>query len=126
MASEDIVPESGDATPTQQQQLLPDEERRLIKDIINKDHMAVGDQYYLVSGKWFGIWKDYVNYSGRAQDMEGSLSSSMELGSARPDEIDNSSLLDAKQELKQDLVEGDDYELLPEAAWTLLHSWYVS
>jgi hypothetical protein len=105
--------------------LLPEEERDIIKEIIMNDKMAVGLSYFLVSSAWWGIWKDYVNYTNRSQDVAGSLSSSLELGSNRPGEIDNSSLLDSKGELHSELVEGNEYELLPEKAWKHLHCWYV-
>jgi hypothetical protein len=37
--------------------------------------------------------------------------------------IDNSDILDSAQQLKPALLELDQYHLLPQAAWNLLHSW---
>ena len=48
---------------------------------------------------------------------------------ARPSEIDNSDLVVSEinkdvKNLKPNLVEGQDYILLYESTWKLLHSWY--
>lgn len=45
-----------------------------------------------------------------------------------PGEIDNTRLLesekDPKSDIKEGLLEGQDYELVHESLWQMLHSWF--
>lgn len=43
----------------------------------------------------------------------------------RPGEIDNSALVALCGAVKTSVVEKDDFVVLGEDAWTLLHKWYV-
>ena len=92
------------------------EEAKQIKDVVEHDEMKVGDKYFLVAAHWYSTWNDYTACSA-------DLVSSDVLPS-RPGPIDNDILLEDDGSLRAELVEKNDYELLPERAWNLLYSWY--
>jgi len=81
--------------------------------------MEVGQIFYVISAKWYRQWKDYVNHN---EDDE--------TPNERPDCIDNSDIIertkcdDGEVQVKTGLQERYDYELISEAQWELLHSWY--
>ena len=116
----------------------PSSEKSLIqglqKDIGKRRH---GQRVYLLSMKWWEVWKRFVNYDAPPVDnLEESMGEFANIRPAnrqktvfvgdKPVEIDNSGLLEAanKLVLRQNLVEKKDYCLLTEGAWSELYSWY--
>jgi hypothetical protein len=86
--------------------------------------LVPGQDYYLVSARWFNGWKNYVEYPQRGHQYYSHHSASSMLDSA-PDKIDNSHLLDDDGELKKTVHENYDFSLLNKATWEKLHAWYV-
>lgn len=79
--------------------------------------LVVGETWYLVSRAWYRRWHKAV--SGVA-DKEGPVDES-DLGP-----VDNSSLVNSQGNLSVSAVGGIDVEYVPQDAWDLLVSWYVS
>eukprot|EP01098_Paradermamoeba_levis_P002455 TRINITY_DN12844_c0_g1_i1.p1 TRINITY_DN12844_c0_g1~~TRINITY_DN12844_c0_g1_i1.p1 ORF type:complete len:207 (+),score=31.94 TRINITY_DN12844_c0_g1_i1:39-659(+) len=88
----------------------PQEQSRIIKDLL-KQKLHVGDNWFLISSKWWNRWRYYTE--------ETELESHW-----RPQSIDNSNLLRFDKELRSGLVEHVDYHLVPESAWDQLIEWY--
>ncbi|XP_068685473.1 ubiquitin carboxyl-terminal hydrolase 15-like [Montipora capricornis] len=79
-----------------------------------------GDAWYLVDCRWFKQWKKFLGFDTCSRDQFG-------VGDHlnHPGPIDNSSLLaDDGITLKEHLIDGLDYNLLPEDTWFKLVSWY--
>ncbi|XP_048813987.1 ubiquitin carboxyl-terminal hydrolase 4 [Lagopus muta] len=81
--------------------------------------MRLGESWYLLSSRWFGLWKRYVGYD--RWDVSG-------VGDPNlfPGPIDNACLLNdgESQSLKEHLIAQLDYVLVPSSAWQKLVSWY--
>ncbi|CAM8924861.1 unnamed protein product [Rhodiola kirilowii] len=117
----------------------PEEERVAIRDIVTaaEGDTKEGDTFYLITHRWWQSWLEYVNQehpviksNGLLTDEGHDLSSSSEL--RRPSSIDNSDLIldsaledsTTELELRNSLVEGRDYILLPHGLWNQLYLWY--
>uniref|UniRef100_A0A669QGE0 Ubiquitin carboxyl-terminal hydrolase n=1 Tax=Phasianus colchicus TaxID=9054 RepID=A0A669QGE0_PHACC len=81
--------------------------------------MRLGESWYLLSSRWFSLWKRYVGYD--RWDVSG-------VGDPNlfPGPIDNACLLSdgESQSLKEHLIAQLDYVLVPSSAWQKLVSWY--
>ncbi|OWJ99394.1 USP11 [Cervus elaphus hippelaphus] len=75
--------------------------------------LQVGESWFLVGQHWYKQWEVYVQ--GGDQD-----------SSTFPGCINNAELFEdqVNWHLKKELVEGEDYVLLPAAAWHYLVNWY--
>ncbi|XP_032242140.2 ubiquitin carboxyl-terminal hydrolase 4 [Nematostella vectensis] len=98
---------------------LPDLETQKndIKELINTT-LQKGDTWYLIDCRWFKHWKKFVGFD--SWDVYGA-------GEAvnNPGPLDNSNLFtDDRVTLKDHLIDELDYNLVPEAAWHKLVSWY--
>lgn len=86
--------------------------------------------------RWWTSWLEYVNQESQVMNSNGSLtdtgndlSSSTEL--QRPPSIDNSDLIldsavedsTSEMEIRNSLVEGSDYILVPYGVWNQLYLW---
>eukprot|EP01018_Ginkgo_biloba_P013198 Gb_00783 [translate_table: standard] len=126
--------------------LTPGDEKRIMQEFIEyaQNSTKQGDTYYVVSLRianlevpdcgesfsvrftldclvelWWKEWKDYVEQDASA------------MHKSRPQSIDNSDLLlDVMEEdcitepdLRESLLEGKDFILLPQTAWKLIHKW---
>ncbi|XP_078441070.1 ubiquitin-specific protease 5 [Wolffia australiana] len=121
-------------------QLTPEEERLVIRDITitAEAQCKEGDDFYLITHRWWQHWLDYVNQEVGSSVNNGSSpygSHYLEGSSAaqkRPSVIDNSDLINESTpevsnvgiELHDALVEGRDYILLPQGVWKQLYGWY--
>lgn len=83
-----------------------------IQKIANKEVELNPDKlYYIISMKWFSQWKDFVN------------------GGSRPGAIDNSDIISDETiksnspQLKMNLQENIDYNILSSEEWHKLHKW---
>jgi len=77
-----------------------------------------GETWYLIDSRWFKQWQKYV---GNTYPYEKGKETSF------PGPIDNTSLfadITKSDDLKNHLMEGVDYELLPVEAWESLLNWY--
>lgn len=108
--------------------LPPNEERKILHDILDSAKMKAGQNYYVINAKWWSLWKDYVKYDESEPTFFGQ----------RPDKIDNDPLLEEdpqpttedvekaetrkltkkeqeenRKALRKGLAKGFDYEVLP-------------
>ncbi len=51
-----------DQSPNQMDFLSPQQERQIIKEIITEHKMKLGQPFFLLSSKWWSLWKEYVRY----------------------------------------------------------------
>nr|XP_017253038.1 PREDICTED: ubiquitin carboxyl-terminal hydrolase 5 isoform X1 [Daucus carota subsp. sativus] len=108
--------------------LSPEKERLAIRDIsiATESLTKEGDLFYLLTHRWWHNWLDYVDGLEVAADNNGFTDFK------RPSGINNYDLInrvttkgsDVCAELRDGLVEGTDYILLPKAVWNQLHAWY--
>lgn len=97
------------------------EQREAIKDIFSKHgKLGAGETWYLVSFKWFKLWKDYVGY----ELDDNQTFSGMDMEPLNNNNLVNPSISGANPYLRADLREDYDYTLLPEQAWNLLYEWF--
>ncbi|XAR60858.1 Ubiquitinyl hydrolase 1 [Bertholletia excelsa] len=116
----------------------PEEEKLKIRDISMdaEAHTKEGDTFYLITQRWWQDWLEYVNQN-HANITNGGASSersdSVSLSNLkRPPAIDNYDLINEAtpedsavgMELRDTLVEGTDYILLPQDVWNQLYAWY--
>lgn len=106
------------------------DQRAIIKDLLKKNgKLAQGERWYLVSFKWYKLWKEYVSFDSE----ENGKTPTTSLNQAEP--VDNSALVGAgfsddgaaggaAIKLRDGLLEDTDYSLVPESVWNMLHSWY--
>jgi hypothetical protein len=108
------------------------EEKQKIKKIVTESELETGQEWFAVSIRWWQLWKEYCGYDadenpeGKERRVMLRRSASNGIIAQRPNAIDNSDLEHEKYPgcLKKDLVEQEDFILLPCPAWMLLHSWY--
>ncbi|XP_060737314.1 ubiquitin carboxyl-terminal hydrolase 11 [Tachysurus vachellii] len=88
-------------------------QQREIESLVQNQELRLGDCWYLVSRRWFGLWSEYV----KSGDQNSLLF---------PGKIDNTELFDDldSYRLKLGLVESEDFILVPAEAWRKLLSWY--
>ncbi|XP_020093909.1 ubiquitin carboxyl-terminal hydrolase 9-like isoform X1 [Ananas comosus] len=107
----------------------PEEEKDIVARLKREaeDNLKDGDLFYLISSRWWSDWQQYVGLDRFDENSEESLL----LMPSRPGEIDNSKLVveelyfdGEERELQQNLQEGQDYTLVPQAVWRKLLSWY--
>lgn len=84
-----------------------------IYDLSLSETLKEGDDWYLVAIKWWIAWKDYVHYDGVPSEQP-----------THPGPIDNSSLVNDKNELHSDVSERNDFILASAPVWNKLFSWY--
>ncbi|KAL6068112.1 Ubiquitin carboxyl-terminal hydrolase 11 [Balamuthia mandrillaris] len=101
-------------------QALPQQERDIVKRLLAKDRMRLKHRYYLVSMRWWQLWKQYVRFDvkqGRVEK-EGEEGKEVEGGEAysavvqRPGAIDNTELIateEEKRQLEKQEAEGGDH-----------------
>ncbi|XP_046459200.1 ubiquitin carboxyl-terminal hydrolase 32-like isoform X2 [Daphnia pulex] len=123
------------------------EEGKLIQNWLRREvkrGYRVGEFWYLVSSIWWKQWSDYVtNQDESIKSVPSSASlknNSSDSGSdlntvVRPRAIDNTCLVATSTikatvltgeggRLRRDVEKGKDYEVVPEAIWKALSSWY--
>ena len=92
---------------------------------LRKAQLKEGEAWHLVSARWWRQWAEHVQFEAQAASH-----SVLREEAPAPPAIDNSDLLADGDNarrcniLSPNLVEGDDYELLPAAAWEYLHGLY--
>lgn len=94
----------------------PEEEKNIIQELMDAETMKEGDNYYVLSSKWWRLWCDRVNWRNDSADAGREI----ELGA-----IDNSNVVLKKspKTLRANLSP-DQYIALPKKVWTLLYFWY--
>lgn len=117
--------------------LRSSEERQLILDIKRSSCMSLGDTYYVLCGKWWRGWSNYVRIDPEFLKELDSKSYSEKIGvidlvevkieeePLKPGRIDNSLLLKhGTSELNENLIEGDDFVVVDEEIWIAFLNWY--
>lgn len=90
----------------------PDEQKKMVKEIMSETEMKVGDFWWIIPFRWYRLWTEYVGYDEDEQK-----------GSTEPPTIDVSELLDETGRLKTDLQENYDYYPVPTSVGTLFQEW---
>ena len=102
--------------------LSPQQEKEIIKDLFEKSPMKIHDKWYVVSVRWWDLWKRYVHYDDEPADAPpekplNKLRLSKEAPiPQRPSSIDNTELWATEEELKreaalaQGIIEGAEKE----------------
>jgi len=98
----------------------PESERNEIRRI--QDHyivLTLNEKWFVLDMKWFKKWKDWTSYDDNGFQLSASMS-------PRPEAIDNSHLLEEGTDylLRRDLLQEEDYTLVPEKVWLTLVKWY--
>ncbi|KAG9096159.1 CSN-associated deubiquitinating enzyme Ubp12 [Ceratobasidium sp. 370] len=102
--------------PTTEDGSLTGQERHQMVKNLQKMPLELGAIWYVVDRHWMRLWESAT--IGGGEGLHG------------PNErtigpVDNSSILHpGTQELLPDLAEGEDYALVPEAAWQKFTEWY--
>ncbi|KAF7695684.1 ubiquitin carboxyl-terminal hydrolase 11 [Silurus meridionalis] len=88
-------------------------QRQEIESLIRDQELRLGDCWYLVGRRWYGLWSEYVKSGDQNSP-------------SFPGGIDNTELFDDldSYRLKERLAEGEDFILVPAEAWRKLLSWY--
>lgn len=118
----------------------PREQARQIREVIKRRQSSLreGDCWYVLSMRWWDLWKDYTRYGEDLEAMEAEDAAvgsdtlplqqqlSRALRDSRPPAIDNAELMAAPggNKLRGGLQEYSDFALLHEDAWQLLVRWY--
>jgi ubiquitin carboxyl-terminal hydrolase 4/11/15 len=94
----------------------PDVQKQHIKRLSHDQEFTAkpGDSFFLISQKWWDMWKTYVNFDDAEDTSKHSI--------LRPGPIDNTDLLE-NGELKRNLMEGVNYWILPASVWNQLIVW---
>eukprot|EP00928_Gymnodinium_smaydae_P009295 TRINITY_DN13455_c0_g1_i1.p1 TRINITY_DN13455_c0_g1~~TRINITY_DN13455_c0_g1_i1.p1 ORF type:complete len:981 (-),score=219.43 TRINITY_DN13455_c0_g1_i1:51-2882(-) len=117
------------------------EERRQVLELEDQERISgfeAGNNYFLIDQKWYIEWLQWVGHHSAQSPKHGPmpepgspsgaqlLQRSRSWTKDRPGPIDNSSLLEDPDsgELKRGILEHEDYRILSEAVWNLLHGWY--
>lgn len=112
--------------------LTPEEERRIVEDLKQESekHLKQGNLYFVVSTRWFRRWERYVGIeSGELDGQDFSVAQSNDIG--RPGPIENSDIIISESgsegnelQIDRNLVEGQNYFLVPQEVWDKLYEWY--
>jgi ubiquitin C-terminal hydrolase len=107
----------------------PQHERTVVTDLMRTSRdMRTGQKVYLVFTGWWEAWKSYVMYDDhhRGIPSDAPFRSGSVVLNDRPINIDNTDLLlkNSLTELKPNLRQTIDYEVLSEPVWTALFKWY--
>ncbi|KAJ7203950.1 hypothetical protein B0H12DRAFT_474594 [Mycena haematopus] len=95
--------------------LVPPTEKLTRIQASQKERLNAGDTWYLLDRTWWKRWKKACT---GVVDKEGAVTEE-QLGP-----VDNSALVDANGSLRPSLIDTIDFELVPQAAWNDLVSWY--
>ncbi|KAJ0971167.1 hypothetical protein J5N97_019126 [Dioscorea zingiberensis] len=112
---------------------FPEEEKEIVKELIraSEANLKEGDVFCLISSRWWREWKEYVRFdvnmghSNFSKKQKEGL-----LHTCRPGQIDNSELILNGMnngdflDLRGNLLEGEDYDLVPLEVWKKLVEWY--
>jgi len=103
---------------TENDQVPPEQQLAEVKAVW-KSKLKADERWAVVDATWFKSWCDYTGFSPNGDD-------ATEATGSNPGPIDNSKLQEGDNdfELRKGLAEGEDYALVIEEVWDLLHSWY--
>lgn len=85
-----------------------------------------GDDWFVVSMRWWDLWKDFTRYGGGQDGDSIKRTTSGVMAGEQPPEIFNSDLLVRPESgrLQKGLMEHRDFMLLHKDAWDLVSGWY--
>ena len=90
-------------------------EKELYNDAATRK-LQVGQVWYVIDKSWYQKWCDYIGVSSSLDDKFVSTTS--------PGKINNKNLLDSLGMLKNETMEGTDYNLVPQDLFELLEQEY--
>ena len=82
-----------------------------------------GQTWYLLAHKWWDGWKKYTQFAPDRKD-KADFANLPPPTVPEPGPIDNSALLEGDAQLKKDISEGSDFDIVNEEVRKLLKSWY--
>ena len=87
----------------------PETQKKKIQELqsVEPDHAG---PWFIIPFEWFNNWKKYVHFSN-----DDSTDQSMHLD--RPPELDTTALLNNNGQLKSDLLENVDYNIVAKSIW---------
>ncbi|KAJ6581893.1 hypothetical protein B0H19DRAFT_1061389 [Mycena capillaripes] len=103
------------APTTTMYQSVPPAEKVLRVEGAKAERLTPNDTWYLIDRNWWKRWKKACT---GLVDKDGGVTEE-ELGG-----VDNSALVEVNGNLRSPISDGVDYELVPQAAWDDLVSWY--
>eukprot|EP01083_Nonionella_stella_P149235 473702_1 len=106
-------------------------ERRIVQRLM-RTSLARGDEWYVLSYKWWQLWCEYAQFNEapaerpRRGESQSPGSDSSDDAGMRPPPIDNSDLAneDYKLALRLGLQESRDFTLVHSSVWIKLLKWY--
>ncbi|KYQ96883.1 peptidase C19 family protein [Tieghemostelium lacteum] len=125
------------------------EQSKIIRE--NWKEYSPGDTVNIISAHWLKSWKSYVKYedsspvlqskqngspqqqqqheNGNGNGNVNPLSKSIQFDTPKPESINNRDIVDGKDAdgeviIRSSCSELEDYEIIPNAVWKLLDSWY--
>lgn len=106
----------------------PIDEALLVKKVW-KAKLTEGEVWAVIDAKWWRMWCAYTGFSVNDDSVEALAQrlESVSLNGDKPGPINNSRLHEPGRdyELLRSITEGEDYVIVPEEAWDLLHTWYT-
>lgn len=110
---------------------LPHEQKKEIRDLVMNTKLKEDREWYIVSYKWWQLWKAHVQYDadayGDRAPAPGSIMNADLLDAPSPETSnENEKNLVPTQRLRPGLVEEYDYVIVPKDAWQKLHAWYTN
>ncbi|KAJ8608288.1 hypothetical protein CTAYLR_010380 [Chrysophaeum taylorii] len=103
----------------------PGTQRDTVMQKLRSSQFKAGEEYAVISQKWWSAWRVYVDFEEEASPRNGpSLETLSVSEAAGPGPITNEPLCDARGRLRKNLVENDDYALVPKSVWEALEEWY--
>lgn len=113
----------------------PEEEKETVSELTRAadSNLKDGDLFFVISARWWRDWQDYVGLDDTNRDFASlrRLNDSLPHVPCRPGKIDNTDLVCYKTsgegndlDLRRNLQEGEDYDLVPQEVWKKLHEWY--
>lgn len=114
------------ASNTKKQQITDSREEQKNKALrwINKE-LKLGDKWYLINSDWYTRWANFVDVQLNNDNDSLKIHKSNSITNfLSPDKINNKTLLDNENHLKQDLTEEVDYYTICEELWNYLVNIY--
>uniref|UniRef100_A0A7S1TTF1 Ubiquitinyl hydrolase 1 n=1 Tax=Phaeomonas parva TaxID=124430 RepID=A0A7S1TTF1_9STRA len=107
------------AVPASEPRVTPAAEANAVRELMRNKTMGQGDQYHVISFRWWQAWVQYTGYEEPQED-------TMDTSGERPGPLNAAELVSPtfEAELKPALVEDYDYKLLPLAVYNKLEGWY--
>ena len=114
----DAIPTVVDPAAAGEEEVITPKHKLDAVQALKTQQLEVGDTWYVVDHAWYAGWESACG----GRPFKGAPEHEDFVGS-----VDNTPLSTRQiGRLKRDLLEGVDYELVPETVWALFVEWYVN